>query len=144
MKHAFNATGRATTSAAYLSYPDEAQTPQEQEPTHVITLRTTVAPDAAVTTLNFTVMGERHSIVTASKREPGDVPDPDTGRLLAEARALRAAAARIERLARGRIRDAEERKTHRRDVRVKRIRHGHPATPCSAACARREGTRNGR
>ena len=49
-------------------------------------------------------------IITArgsARRERGDKPDPETGELLATARALESLAAKLKRKARGRIRNAE-------------------------------------
>lgn len=64
----------------------------------------------------------------SAKREPGDLYDQETGRLLATSRALEALAAKLGRQARGRIRNAAAVKGHREEIRRRAV-SGDPRKP---------------
>jgi hypothetical protein len=78
----------------------------------------------------------------SAKREPGDKPDAVIGADLATARALARLAAKLERRARGRIRNADAIKTHRRE-RAEAARNTAGFSGLRAGPATRRGPRGG-
>lgn len=97
-------------------------------------VRVSILADHGATVVRIVYMGfvgGRLSSISATgsaKREPGDVPDPETGRLLATARALEALAARLRKKANGRIRNAAALKGHREEI-TRRAADGYPQAP---------------
>jgi hypothetical protein len=79
----------------------------------------TVLADGSVTVARAEMNGTAKTM--SAKREPGDKPDAAIGEDLATARALAALARTLERRARGRIRNADAIKTHRRERKEQRI-----------------------
>lgn len=93
----------------------------------------TVLSDHAATVARVTydsVDGSSASVSAtgSSKREPGDDYDPETGRLLATARALEKLAGRLNRKAAGRVRNAAAIKGHHEEIR-RRQAGGYPRPP---------------
>ena len=83
---------------------------------------------ARVTYYSLYETGSPVSATGSAKREPGDEYDPETGRLLATARALEALARRLGKQASGRIRSAAAVKGHHEEIR-RRAAEGYRPPP---------------
>jgi hypothetical protein len=110
-----------------MAYPAPPPLPFEPH-WGALTLSTMSDRNATVASLAWSQNPADRRIFTGSaKREPGDAYDPETGRMLATARALRKLAAHLELTARYRVVKAEAQAVQEMDRALRRAdRRAHP------------------
>lgn len=98
-------------------YPQQPAYPVPAPPdTYSVSITVLVGRDATVAKAVYASVYNTGSTVSATgtaKREPGDLPDTETGRLLATSRALQSLAGKLRKQADGRVRSAAAIKAHR-------------------------------
>jgi hypothetical protein len=118
---------RVVTGQDLMAYPS----PPPFEPVWgAITLRTLSDRNATVAAVGWFQSGDHRTFSGSAKREPGDAYDPETGQMLATARALRRLANHLELTARYRVVKAEARAVSEMDRALRRAdRKAHPPQP---------------
>lgn len=117
------------THSDYLAQPVPYSRPSgDMHEVSISVLSDHAATVARVTYASVYGTGIPVSATGSSKREPGDDYDPETGRLLATARALERLAGRLNRKAAGRIRSAAAIKGHHEEIK-NRPPGGYPRPP---------------
>lgn len=115
-------------AASAVPYPYQAPVPvppayPAPAPSDWYTVSISVLSSHGATVARASYYGGVHNPADAittsgeAKREPGDEHDPETGRLLASARALEALAARLRKRADSRIRNADAIRRHHEEIR---------------------------